>query len=49
LSHEEAMARWNTKSRMNREIQVRFREGLGVKFPRPTRLKPIRGTSPLTA
>jgi hypothetical protein len=24
-------------SRMNREVQVRFREGLGVKFPGPTR------------
>ena len=26
------------KSRMNREVHVRFREGLGVKFPRATRL-----------
>ena len=25
-------------SRMNREVQVRFCEGLGVKFPGPTRL-----------
>jgi hypothetical protein len=24
-------------SRMNREVQVRFCEGLGVKFPGPTR------------
>ena len=26
------------KSRMNREVHVRFCEGLGVKFPRATRL-----------
>ena len=26
------------KSRMNREVHVRFCERLGVKFPRPTRL-----------
>src|ERR1019366_3743346 len=32
------------KSRMRRELHVRFREGLGVKFPRATRLaKPKRG------
>ena len=29
------------KSRMRRELHVRFREGLGVKFPRATRLVPI--------
>ena len=27
------------KSRMNREVHVRFCEGLGVKFPWATRLK----------
>ncbi|MDD4259922.1 MAG: hypothetical protein PHP38_08750, partial [Sphaerochaetaceae bacterium] len=27
------------KSRMNREIHVRFRESLGVKFPLATRLR----------
>src|SRR3954469_16248052 len=32
------------KSRMSREAPVRFREGLGVKFPRATRLL-ITGTS----
>jgi len=26
------------KSRMNREVHVRFSEGVGVKFPRATRL-----------
>src|SRR3954467_4075434 len=31
--------RWpGDKSRMSREAPVRFREGLGVKFPRATRL-----------
>ena len=31
--------RWSgDKSRMSREAPVRFREGLGVKFPRATRL-----------
>jgi hypothetical protein len=29
------------KSRMRRESHVRFREGLGVKFPRATRLVPL--------
>jgi hypothetical protein len=27
----------DNKSRVNREIYARFREGLGVKFPEPTR------------
>src|SRR3982750_1177770 len=37
--------RWSgDKSRMSREAPVRFREGLGVKFPRATRLL-ITGTS----
>ena len=30
--------RLDNKSRMSREVHVRFREGLGVKFPRATRL-----------
>jgi len=30
--------RLDNKSRMNREVHVRFREGVGVKFPRATRL-----------
>jgi RNA-directed DNA polymerase len=30
--------RLDNKSRMSREVPVRFREGLGVKFPRATRL-----------
>ena len=30
--------RLNQKSRMKRELPVRFREGLGVQFPRATRL-----------
>ncbi len=34
---QEATAAWNTKSRMMGDYQVRFRERLGVKFPRPTR------------
>ena len=29
--------RLDNKSRVNREIYARFREGLGVKFPGPTR------------
>ena len=29
------------KSRMRRELHVRFREGLGVKFPRATLLIPL--------
>jgi IS5 family transposase len=31
------MQRLGDKSRMSREVQVRFCEGLGVKLPRPTR------------
>ena len=37
--------RWVDKSRMNREVHVRFREDVGVKLPRVTRLfyfKPFR-------
>src|SRR5437763_1360514 len=35
----ERRGRWpGDKSRMSREAPVRFREGLGVKFPRATRL-----------
>jgi hypothetical protein len=30
--------RLDNKSRMSREVHVRFREGLGVQFPRATRL-----------
>ena len=30
--------RLDNKSRMSREVHVRFREGLGVRFPRATRL-----------
>ena len=30
--------RLGNKSRMNREVHVRFREGVGVRFPRATRL-----------
>ncbi|MGA2515357.1 MAG: hypothetical protein ABSG44_02265, partial [Thermodesulfobacteriota bacterium] len=30
--------RLDNKSRMNREVHVRFREGVEVKFPRATRL-----------
>ncbi len=33
--------RLDNKSRMNREVHVRFGEGLGVKFPRATRLLDI--------
>jgi hypothetical protein len=32
------------RSRMNREVHVRFCEGLGVKFPRATRLGNLRLT-----
>ena len=34
----ECVLRLDNKSRMNREVHVRFREGVGVKFPRATRL-----------
>src|SRR5262245_50850368 len=34
------------KSRMRRESPVRFREGLGVKFPRATRLLTLEGDNP---
>ena len=34
----ESVPRLDNKSRMSREVPVRFREGLGVKFPRATRL-----------
>ena len=37
----------NTKSRMMGDYQVRFRERLGVKLPRPTRLGSFRGTAVL--
>jgi hypothetical protein len=30
--------RLDAKSRMSREVHVRFREGAGVRFPRATRL-----------
>jgi hypothetical protein len=30
--------RLDNKSRMNREVHVRFREDVGVRFPRVTRL-----------
>jgi hypothetical protein len=30
------------RSRMNREVHVRLCEGLGVKFPRATRLTPFQ-------
>jgi hypothetical protein len=30
-------------SRVNREVYARFCEGLGVKFPRPTRQNVVRG------
>jgi hypothetical protein len=38
-------------SRMNREVQVRICEGLGVKFPGPTRLchSPIGARTPFVA
>ena len=36
--HTEFVLRLGNKSRMSREVPVRFREGLGVKFPRATRL-----------
>jgi hypothetical protein len=34
-------------SRMNREVHVRFREGLGVKFPGPTRQNRLSRSVPL--
>jgi len=34
----ESVPRLDNKSRMSREVHVRFREGLGVQFPRATRL-----------
>ncbi len=34
----ESAPRLDNKSRMSREVHVRFREGLGVRFPRATRL-----------
>ena len=34
----ESALRLDNKSRMSREVHVRFREGLGVRFPRATRL-----------
>ena len=34
----ESDLRLDNKSRMSREVHVRFREGLGVRFPRATRL-----------
>ena len=34
----ESDLRLDSKSRMSREVPVRFREGLGVRFPRATRL-----------
>ena len=34
----ESAPRRDNKSRMSREVHVRFREGLGVRFPRATRL-----------
>jgi hypothetical protein len=34
------MRRLDYKSRMSREVHVRFREGAGVRFPRATRLLP---------
>jgi len=37
IGNEVGTDRLNNKSRMNREVHVRFCEGLGVKFPRPTR------------
>ena len=50
---QEATAAWNTKSRMMGDYQVRFRERLGVKFPRPTRpaLRPLNpgGLGPRSA
>ena len=35
-------------SRMNREVQVRFCERLGVKFPGPTRPRPMAGMCAMT-
>ena len=37
---QEVTASWNTKNRMLGDYQVRFRERLGVKFPRPGLLDP---------
>ncbi|MEO2019817.1 MAG: group II intron maturase-specific domain-containing protein, partial [Fuerstiella sp.] len=37
--HTEFVLRPDNKSRMSREVHVRFREGLGVQFPRATRLQ----------
>ena len=36
--HTEFVLRLDNKSRMSREVDVRFRESLGVQFPRATRL-----------
>src|SRR5262245_26434896 len=44
LAGRHSRQRLGDKSRMSREAPVRFREGLGVKFPRATRLL-ITGTS----
>ena len=43
--HTEFVLRLGNKSRMSREVPVRFREGLGVKFPRATRLLVFTKTS----
>jgi hypothetical protein len=37
--HTEFVLRLDNKSRMSREVHVRFRESLGVQFPRATRLQ----------
>ena len=39
--------RLGNKSRMNREVHVRFREGVGVRFPRATRLVASRSHEPV--
>ena len=36
------------RSRMNREVHVRFCEGVGVKFPRATRRAPGMARSTIT-
>ena len=40
MNKEKPFNRLDNKSRMNREVHVRFREGLGVRFPRATRRAP---------
>ena len=41
----ESDLRPDNKSRMSREVHVRFREGLVVRFPRATRLMGITNTA----